>query len=149
MSLWSFFHKKHIFSVWNLIYQMNIRDPLRYLIRLKNSRPCPGGLTTIINLPYLFVKLKSHDCNFKNCFSQSTKQKRQEALFSKLPASQITGDERIELPLRVLETPVIPLDQSPMSAEHSIFIPYSALCVNCFFKKFEIIPTLKTNRAIP
>jgi hypothetical protein len=25
-----------------------------------------------------------------------------------------TGDERIELPLRVLETPVIPLDQSPI-----------------------------------
>ena len=25
-----------------------------------------------------------------------------------------TGDERIELPLRVLETPVIPFDQSPM-----------------------------------
>lgn len=26
----------------------------------------------------------------------------------------ITGDERIELPLRVLETPVIPFDQSPV-----------------------------------
>ena len=26
----------------------------------------------------------------------------------------ITGDERIELPLRVLETPVIPFDQSPI-----------------------------------
>ena len=25
-----------------------------------------------------------------------------------------TGDERIELPLRVLETPVIPFDQSPL-----------------------------------
>ena len=134
MSLWSFFHKKHIFSVWNLIYQMNIRDPLRYLIRLKNSRPCPGGLTTIINLPYLFVKLKSHDCNFKNCFSQSTKQKRQEALFSKLPASQITGDERIELPLRVLETPVIPFDQSPMDLRYSYFITHFFRDVNDIFE---------------
>ena len=26
----------------------------------------------------------------------------------------ITGDERIELPPKVLETPIIPLDQSPM-----------------------------------
>ena len=25
-----------------------------------------------------------------------------------------TGDERIELPLRVLETPVMPFDQSPI-----------------------------------
>ena len=143
MSLWSFFHKKHIFSVWNLIYQMNIRDPLRYLIRLKNSRPCPGGLTTIINLPYLFVKLKSHDCNFKNCFSQSTKQKRQEALFSKLPASQITGDERIELPLRVLETPVIPLDQSPMSST-DLYI-YTTLPVGCqlFFVFFIFLEKIR------
>ncbi len=28
----------------------------------------------------------------------------------------VTGDERIELPLRVLETPVMPFDQSPVSA---------------------------------
>ena len=33
---------------------------------------------------------------------------------SRLPALLGAGDERIELPLRVLETPVIPFDQSPM-----------------------------------
>ena len=27
----------------------------------------------------------------------------------------LTGDERIELPPKVLETPIIPLDQSPLS----------------------------------
>ena len=34
---------------------------------------------------------------------------------SRLPALLRAGDERIELPLRVLETPVIPFDQSPAS----------------------------------
>ena len=33
---------------------------------------------------------------------------------SRLPALLGAGDERIELPLRVLETPVIPFDQSPI-----------------------------------
>jgi hypothetical protein len=33
---------------------------------------------------------------------------------SKLPALSEAGDERIELPLRVLETPVMPFDQSPV-----------------------------------
>ena len=33
---------------------------------------------------------------------------------SRLPALLGAGDERIELPLRVLETPVIPFDQSPV-----------------------------------
>ena len=84
-------------------------------------------------------------CSF---FFVCTTKKPENLDFQDFPAL-ITGDERIELPLRVLETPVIPLDQSPMSAEHSIFIPHAALCVNCFFKKFEIIPTLKTNQAIP
>ena len=34
--------------------------------------------------------------------------------FTRLPALLGAGDERIELPLRVLETPVIPFDQSPI-----------------------------------
>ena len=33
---------------------------------------------------------------------------------SRLPALCNTGDERIELPPKVLETPIIPLDQSPI-----------------------------------
>jgi hypothetical protein len=33
---------------------------------------------------------------------------------SRLPAIMRTGDERIELPPKVLETPIIPFDQSPI-----------------------------------
>ena len=33
---------------------------------------------------------------------------------SRLPAIKETGDERIELPPKVLETPIIPFDQSPI-----------------------------------
>lgn len=33
---------------------------------------------------------------------------------SRLPAFLKAGDERIELPPKVLETPIIPLDQSPV-----------------------------------
>ena len=32
---------------------------------------------------------------------------------SRLPTLKKTGDERIELPPKVLETPIIPFDQSP------------------------------------
>ena len=55
----------------------------------------------------------------------------------------ITGDERIELPLRVLETPVIPFDQSPLFlyfyfisflvddlSGNTLFIPYQHSFVN-------------------
>ena len=34
---------------------------------------------------------------------------------SRLPALLGAGDERIELPPKVLETPIIPFDQSPVS----------------------------------
>ena len=34
----------------------------------------------------------------------------------------LAGDERIELPLRVLETPVMPFDQSPVSNVLNIYI---------------------------
>ena len=39
-----------------------------------------------------------------------------------------TGDERIELPLRVLETPVMPFDQSPISNVLYIYIIKSGGC---------------------
>lgn len=55
-------------------------------------------------------------------------------MFSKLPASQITGDERIELPLRVLETPVMPFDQSPMDLRYSYFITHFFRDVNDIFE---------------
>ena len=47
---------------------------------------------------------------------------------SRLPAFLKAGDERIELPPKVLETPIIPFDQSPMYvwlliASHLYIIP--------------------------
>ena len=47
-----------------------------------------------------------------------------------------TGDERIELPLRVLETPVMPFDQSPI---HKVLVYITISCVNCqhFFVIFS------------
>ena len=47
------------------------------------------------------------------CLHENRKTARN-ALFSQaFRAVFVTGDERIELPLRVLETPVMPFDQSP------------------------------------
>ena len=42
------------------------------------------------------------------------KQKRQKPWFYKVSDANQTGDERIELPPKVLETPIIPFDQSPI-----------------------------------
>ena len=39
----------------------------------------------------------------------------------------LTGDERIELPPKVLETPIIPLDQSPMCFNHLDI--YNTYCI--------------------
>ena len=44
--------------------------------------------------------------------------------FSRFLLPYVTGDERIELPLRVLETPVMPFDQSPMCFLYSYFIAH-------------------------
>ena len=52
-----------------------------------------------------------------------------------------TGDERIELPLRVLETPVIPFDQSPMCSIDSreiILYFYTIVCNICQSISLEI-----------
>ena len=45
--------------------------------------------------------------------------------FMRLPGHTRTGDERIELPLKVLETLVIPFDQSPIFCRKTdlLFIP--------------------------
>ena len=53
---------------------------------------------------------------------------------SRLPALLGAGDERIELPLRVLETPVIPFDQSPMDLRYSYFITHFFRDVNDIFE---------------
>ena len=42
------------------------------------------------------------------------KQKRQKPWFYKVSDANQTGDERIELPPKVLETPIMPFDQSPI-----------------------------------
>lgn len=40
----------------------------------------------------------------------------------------ITGDERIELPLKVLETSVIPFDQSPVCCSPNIYNTNAGNC---------------------
>ena len=47
-------------------------------------------------------------------FDFPDKTKEPEALISSNSGSLIAGDERIELPPKVLETPIIPFDQSPI-----------------------------------
>ena len=44
------------------------------------------------------------------------------AMLSSISDLLIAGDERIELPPKVLETPIIPFDQSPVSAKRNYFI---------------------------
>ena len=44
----------------------------------------------------------------------TTKEKNGNPVKSRLPAHLKAGDERIELPPKVLETPIIPFDQSPV-----------------------------------
>ena len=41
-----------------------------------------------------------------------------------LSSSYLAGDERIELPPKVLETPIIPFDQSPMFLFVSLTLRY-------------------------
>lgn len=50
--------------------------------------------------------------------NNKTKEHKAEEIYEKNAVLRrfLTGDERIELPLRVLETPVMPFDQSPSIA---------------------------------
>ena len=61
--------------------------------------------------------------------------------------SRLTGDERIELPLKVLETLVIPFDQSPLQHCLAILHQGSVLCqvlfdIILFFLKNHYITTI-------
>ena len=69
-------------------------------------------------------------------------------------SSRLTGDERIELPLKVLETLVIPFDQSPLQHCLTILHQGSALCqvlfdIIFFFPKISSIATISTIAAMP
>ena len=44
-----------------------------------------------------------------------------------LPAPLRAGDERIELPPKVLETPIIPFDQSPKSFTNELYMDRAVL----------------------
>ena len=44
----------------------------------------------------------------------------------------IAGDERIELPPKVLETPIIPFDQSPLTATALIYYDFAHLSTLIF-----------------
>ena len=54
---------------------------------------------------------------------------------------QSTGDERIELPPKVLETPIIPFDQSPiqlsLNSSDLLSIPYGVMNVKKKIKKIQ------------
>ena len=50
----------------------------------------------------------------------------------------LAGDERIELPLRVLETPVMPFDQSPVSNVLNIYTMKRGGMSSIIFKINEI-----------
>ena len=53
----------------------------------------------------------------------------------------VTGDERIELPPKVLETPIIPFDQSPiqlsLNSNDLLSIPYGVMNVKKKMKKIR------------
>ncbi len=56
----------------------------------------------------------------------------------------LAGDERIELPLRVLETPVMPFDQSPVSNVLYIYTTGSRRMSSIFLKIVRIYHECKT-----
>ena len=60
---------------------------------------------------------------------------------SRFPALLRAGDERIELPPKVLETPIIPFDQSPiqlsLNSSDLLSIPYGVRNVKKKIKKIS------------
>ena len=62
---------------------------------------------------YVF-KNNSHLNTYLNTLLFPQKQKRQKPCKIKVSDANQAGDERIELPPKVLETPIIPFDQSPI-----------------------------------
>ena len=56
----------------------------------------------------------------------------------------ITGDERIELPLKVLETSVIPFDQSPIDATYYLYHTafHLSIQIDCILKNKVTIQSL-------
>ena len=65
------------------------------------------------------------------CTTCSVRKKTGERCFQRFPALLQTGDEGIEPPPKVLETPIIPLDQSPLYIEkiHVTMIYYKAFLI--------------------
>ena len=56
-------------------------------------------------------------------------QKNQKYLFIDISGSRIAGDERIELPPKVLETPIIPFDQSPLRLLYEVYMQKEQLSI--------------------
>ena len=78
-------------------------------------------------------------CSF--CFFWKTK-KTGTPDFTSIPAFHWAGDERIELPPKVLETPIIPFDQSPVYKILWGFLPsYIIYIYLLFFKFFSFVPS--------
>ena len=74
------------------------------------------------------------------CFLEKRKTARN-AVKSTFLAHVKTGDERIELPPKVLETPIIPFDQSPiqlsLNSSDLLSIPYGVMNVKKKIKKIQ------------
>ena len=66
-----------------------------------------------LKMLYVF-KNDSHLNTYLNTLLFPQKQKRQKPCKIKVSDAHQAGDERIELPPKVLETPIIPFDQSPI-----------------------------------
>ena len=63
--------------------------------------------------------------------------KKPETSFKDISGSHIAGDERIELPPKVLETPIIPFDQSPLRLLYELYMQKEQLSIaESFFVLF-------------
>ena len=68
---------------------------------------------------YIFDYTFSNTLNPKN---KNTRKPSEIKTSEHLYVHYRAGDERIELPPKVLETPIIPLDQSPMCLDHTKYL---------------------------
>ena len=82
-------------------------------------------------------------------FDFPDKTREPEALILSNSGSLRAGDERIELPPKVLETPIIPFDQSPVLWPAFASHLYSILRDTSFVKIFSLFLSLFVYKNIP
>lgn len=79
---------------------------------------------------------------------QSDKEIKYPEFMSEFRISVKAGDERIELPPKVLETPIIPFDQSPLRLLYELYIQKKQLSIDeyNFLQNLSIIDRGKLTR---